>query len=134
MTFIRLTFFLLLILPVSQARARGGMEPILGIWSVYRNDLDPAEVQAYVENDPSVIGAKIVFRKEKIYWIARGDFNETCRHPRYKLRHKKAFDILCDGNRVFGPDVTDPNFVLSSNGQLIIRWYDGLVMHLKRSR
>jgi len=129
---IMLSTLILLSASSSLAEAHPSLPSIKGRWTIYRNDLVPADVQAYVKNDPSVLGNKLVVRADKVYWIGRGDFNETCRRPSVRSGPKRNFDIFCDGKQKFGPDASDPNFAITKTGVIIAKWYDGLILYLKR--
>lgn len=134
MTIRVLAAILSIIIYTSPAFARTTLGSLVGDWVVSKNDVLPGDVQAYTRNDKRVIGHQLIIRKDKVYWIGHGNFNESCNTPHINYSSDSTFDISCLDNKKFGPDVSDPNFELRDDRILVIKWYDGLILFLRNRR
>lgn len=90
-------------------------------------------VQAYYENDPSLLGKRLVLTKDKVYFTGSTPvLQDKCGVARIEFVSADDFDIICRGGKKFGSPNDRPTFHMQGNA-LVVRWYDNLILHLRRS-
>jgi hypothetical protein len=109
-----------------------------GEWRVYQTELDePDGVQAYsTEQLEAIVGNRLLVGPEAIRWaISHGQsalrehesFNEVCVNPKVRDMGDKQFQISCRGDDIFAPGLTTQR-----NGDLVIIWWDGVTLYLRK--
>lgn len=107
---------------------------IEGKWVVHSNKLVSSDVQAYFVNDHSVVGHYLIVTPRSAEWKPRHGraFMDVCQEPSM-TGVKSSFDLSCRDSTRFGPYVAgDPSLSLQSSNRLILKWYDGLILDLRR--
>jgi hypothetical protein len=101
-------------------------------------------VYAYAENDPTVIGGKLLVSRSEMRFVdpkrrlrygeyrSFSDSLSRCTAPVLRNVGRFRFNVKCAGDERFGPDVNEQTFRLITPTKMRIEWYDGLVMYLSK--
>jgi hypothetical protein len=111
-----------------------------GQWRVYKSELaNPDGVQAYSGDQlRAIVGNRLVISGDSVRWvISHGQtalrehtsFTEACVHPVVGDMGDEHFDIRCNGDDVFVPGLT-----MLRNGDLVVFWWDGLTLYLRKQK
>ncbi len=120
----------------SQITASG----IRGQWRVYKAELaNPEGVQAYGDVQlRALAGSRLLIGRNDARWIISSgrmelreheSFFEVCGRPVIEDIGDDYFKMRCDGKDVFAPGLT-----LLSDGSLLILWWDGVNIYLRKQR
>ena len=109
-----------------------------GQWQVYKSELPyPEGVQAYSDEQlRAIVGNRLVIGHDSARWvISRGqtelrehtEFTEICVYPVVRDMGDDHFQLRCSGNDVFVPGLT-----MMRNGDLVVGWWNGLDLYLRK--
>ena len=118
----------------AQAITLSGLQ---GEWRVYKSELaDPAGVQAYGDEQlRAIVGNKLAVGPDGIRWIiSHGQatlrehttFTESCSAPEMRDMGYGHFQIRCTG------DVFVPGLTMTRDGVLVVLWWDGVDLYLRK--
>ena len=112
---------------------------IRGQWRVFQTELaDPDGVQAYSDEQLRVIvGSRLLIDRDSARWIITPSrrvklqehegFFQACGHPVIKGLGDDLYEMRCSGRKVFAPGLT-----LMGDGGLVISWWDGVDIYLRK--
>jgi len=79
------------------------------------------------------LGKRLVLTKDKVYFTGNTPvLEDNCAIARIEFVSAADFDIICRDDKKFGPPNDRPTFHMQGNA-LVVRWYDNLILHLRRS-
>lgn len=109
-----------------------GIESLYGTWAVVGNSVAPSNVQAYTENDPRLVGARLNISDSRAVWSGRDSFTEwPCEVSEISYYPPRQFDIICNEGYGLAPKTSVPSMHIDSSGVLRINWYDGANLKLE---
>ena len=114
---------------------------IRGQWRVYKTELaNPEGVQAFSTDQlRAIVGSRLLITRDSARWIIISSgrvklrehegFFEACRQPVIKGLGDDQYEMRCLGRDVFAPGLT-----MMSDGSLVILWWDGVDVYLRKER
>ena len=97
-------------------------------------------MQAYGDEElRALVGSRLLISRNSARWIIASSERvklkeyeglfEVCRHPVVKSIGDDNYQMACRGGKVFGPGLT-----MFRDGRLVVVWWDGVDLYLRKLR